>query len=244
MIKNTSFVILPLFIALFVSCEKAEDDSEAGAVPLNWGKLAVIKHQRTTFVGTDSAVINSEVAEAEFYTDPTTISLYADAGNVNLNGINIPKGTNNKYRKEVLSTDNPSTLGFADSVSWQVDGGAVIPGFKFKDPNQFPDYNQLFPDVITRSAGLTLVFNETTVTDADSVRVLIDDTYGNIILKTFAANADTVTIPASTLSVLQTINDKTAFLGIFPYKGINKVYQGKGFFFIREERTYRSVNIN
>jgi hypothetical protein len=63
------------------------------------------------------------------------------------------------------------------------------------------------------------------------------------VQKVFSAYAGNVQITSSELSALNSVNNLTAYLGVYPYVGELKAISNKAFYFIREKRKGQSVNI-
>jgi hypothetical protein len=233
------YLLGSLYLLLLASsCNKNRVDSGPAVIPATWGKLSVVKEEIVKVGGTDTTVETNELAQAHFYADPRQSLALTDVGEVKINEQSLAKDNNLAYLKKSAS------LGIGDKIEWRVNGNGFVQQFIYRDTVLFPKYKGSFPTTINKSTGLWLQFDSTTVLHADSVRVWIDDTYHHIIEQTFSAKAGMVNLSAAALASLQTINDQTAIIAIMPYAGTVKVYSNKGFFFAREQRLYRSVNIN
>lgn len=228
------FVLLTL---TFLSCEKQKTDSEITEPPAIWGKLAAIKEHRKLFNGVDSITYTKEVAKAEFFLLPSNTNVFTDAGTVKINDFELIKDANSIYNKDATNLD------FTQKVNWSATGKNAIPNINFVDTFKFPIYTGTLPFTISKSSGVSFYFDSLVVLHADSVRILIDDGFNHLVSKTYGAKVGNVTINASELTVLNNVADHNASLGIFPFNGKLKAFQSKGFYFIREQRYYQSLNI-
>jgi len=183
-------------------------------------------------------VSRTELAQANFYEDPKTSGALVNAGNVFINDKVVTRNTDESYMLE------GADLAFASGVVWRVEGNISVPKFDYQDTLPFPQYIGSFPLIINRSGGLELVLDGSTVSNADSVRIWIDDADGHLVQQTFAASAGVVSVSPASLSSLSANSTQTAVIAIMPYAGRVKAVGNKGFFFVREERLFRSVSIN
>ncbi len=227
-------VIVPFLF--FSSCQKKED-YPITEKPLLYGFLSAIQNQEKLISGSDTLTVINQMGYARFLGDPNIPNVFVDAGIVTLNDSELTKDVNNQYLKIA------NNLQLDNAIHWKVAGAGILPSFSFNDTIFFPSYIGALPSIVDKNAGLNLLLDTSTVKGADSVRIYIDDGGNNIVQKTFSATAGNIQIMPSDLSVLNTVNNQTAYLGIYPYAGKLKSISNKGFYFIREARRGQSVNI-
>jgi hypothetical protein len=232
-----------LLVSLY-SCKEEGSTANPNIIPVVWGRLSAIMQENKVISGTDTVTTISQLAMAGFIASPSAPNSYTDAGKVTVNNIELIKNASNNYLVQASAGQTPADLEIGNKIEWHVAGSGNIPGVFYADAAAFPTYLPSLPYEITKANGLTFTLDSTTVTGADSVRVLIDDASGNMVQSTFSAGAGSVTIPASSLSVLSNVSDQTAAIAIMPYIGTVKAFQNKGMYFIRERRLFQSININ
>lgn len=187
--------------------------------------------------------INSEIGVASFFSSTGNNSSFVDAGTVKLNNNDIEKQSNNSYLTMATTGQTPSDLGMSNGASWSVSGNGSVPSISYSHGSTFPTYTGSVPSSITKSSGLSLTFNSSNTSNADSVYVFISS--GNAtFFKGYAANAGSVTITSSELSSLPTVNDNTGILEILPVKMTMQTVSGKKYAFVKEEANVRYININ
>lgn len=187
--------------------------------------------------------ISSEIGVASFFASTGNNSSFVDGGTVKLNNNEIEKQSNNSYMTMATTGQTPSDLGLSNGASWNVSGNGNVPSMTFSHGTTFPEYTGNVPSSITKSSGLSLTFNSSNVSDADSVYVFIAS--GSVsFFKGYAANAGSVTISSSELSNLPTNSDKTAILEILPVKISMQTISGKKYAFVKEEANVRYITIN
>lgn len=186
--------------------------------------------------------INSEMALAVFYTAAGGTTK-ADAGTVSVNAIDLEKQNDASYFKWANVGSTPSDLKFDDGSDWNISGGSDVQAFTYNHNIDFPDYKGTLPSSVTKSSGLELTFNSSTLTGADSVYVLVA-AGDKSVLKSYKATAGKVSISASDLQSLPTVTDNTAFLEVCPFKYTEVVRNGKNYFFIKEQAVVTGININ
>lgn len=226
-----------------VSCNNDSDSLAPTPIAAVWGKLSAIKQRTITIVGPDTVITTSELAIGEFISDTATPGILANAGNVTLNSIELTRNSNNQYLKSAASGQTPSSLDLDNNMEWHVTGMAAVPPISYKDMEDFPSYTPALPYTISKSAGISLMLDSTTVIGADSVRVLVDDAQGHLVQKIFGAKAGSIAIESTLLAPLTIVTDQTAVIAIMPYGGIVKPFRNRGIHFIRERRFYQSVFI-
>jgi hypothetical protein len=204
---------------------------------LTYGYLSAILNNEKLISGSDTLTITNQIGYAHFFTNPNVPTVYTDVGTVSLNDSLLIKDANNQYLRTATNFQ------LNNAIRWNVTGTSSIPSFTFDDTLFFPSYKGLFPSSIDKNAGFSLLLDSSTVIGADSVRIYIDDGGNNIVQKTFGAKAGNIQLSSSELSQLNTVNNLTAYLGIYPYAGKLKAFSNKGFYFIREGRRGQSINI-
>ncbi|RYZ54178.1 MAG: hypothetical protein EOP49_05720 [Sphingobacteriales bacterium] len=237
--SKTTYLLITIFSAVFFgSCNKQGTDSVISGEPAVWGKLSAIVEDRKIISGADTLFEHYEIGRAEFLQHPDVPGIFSDAGDISINGIMLDRDLNNSYSKIVTE------LGIPDSLRWHVTGTSAIPNLSLRDTADFPLYTGPVPFEISKSAGYSILLDSTTLSRADSVRILIDDGGSNRVFRTYSARSGMIMISPADLSVLNTVTDQTGFIGIYPYGGEVRVTRGKGYFYSRESRIHQSININ
>jgi hypothetical protein len=186
--------------------------------------------------------VNSETALAVFY-DAAGSSTMADAGDVSVNTYKLDKQTNNSYLKNANVGTTPKDLNFSSTSEWKVVGSGSVTGFTYNHNSSFPTYSPSLPASITKNSGLSLTFNSSTITNADSVYVVIA-AGSKSITKSFSAKAGNVTISANEMQDLPVSNDNTAVLEVCPIDYMEGVVNGKNYIFMKELAVVRNITIN
>lgn len=184
----------------------------------------------------------SEMGTAVFYDNPGSATK-VEAGTVSLNSNNLEKQTDNTYFKWAYAGMTPSTLGLDNGSDWNITGSSAVTAFSYNDASVFPKYSGTIPASVTKANGVTLTFNSSTLTGADSVYVVIASG-SQSVTKSYAKNAGDITISASDLSGLATVSNNTAILEICPVNYNELVKNGKNYVLIKEQAIVRNVNIN
>jgi hypothetical protein len=235
-------VLTMLGIVLLSSCDNTTSTPGPIITPDIWGQVSAIKQTRVAISGPDTAVTNSQMAMAYFYMDPHVTTAWADVGIVQINDISLIKDVTNSYYVDASPGGTHETLDLDNQVAWHVNGNGDIPLMAYNHVGGFPEYTGDTPFEIVKTSGVDLTFDSSNVSGADSVRIYIYDGT-NSFEKSFSATAGAVSITPAELSVLSTVTDHSAYMGIFPYKGTIRIYSGKGFYFIKETRIIHSANI-
>ena len=186
--------------------------------------------------------VNSETALAVFY-DAAGSSTMSDAGDVSVNTYKLDKQTNNSYLKNANVGTTPKDLNFSSTSEWKVVGGNSVTGFTYNHNSSFPTYSPSLPVSVTKNSGLNLTFNSSTVTNADSVYVVIA-AGSKSITKAFSAKAGNITISANDMQDLPVSSDNTAVLEVCPIDYMEGVVNGKNYIFMKELATVRNITIN
>ncbi|OSZ82722.1 hypothetical protein CAP35_05520 [Chitinophagaceae bacterium IBVUCB1] len=188
----------------------------------------------------------SEIGTAVFYTTPGGTT-FADAGTVSVNGTALEKQTNNSYNKLATTGMTPSSLNFgsgsSSKSSWSVGGAGSVAAFSYDHMGTFPNYSGTLPTSVTKSSGVTLTLNSSTVSGADSVYVVIA-AGSSSFTKGYSATAGSITISTSDLSSLPTVSDNTALMQVCPFKYLINTIGGKKYVFIKEQAIVKNININ
>lgn len=186
--------------------------------------------------------VNSELGVASFFSSAGNSSSLVDGGTVKLNSNEIEKQSNNSYFTMATTGQTPSDLGLSKGASWEVAGNGNVPAISYNHGSNFPEYTGDVPASITKANGLSLKFNSSNTSNADSVYVFIAS--GNAtFIKSYAANAGSITISSSELNGLPDNSDNTAILEILPVKTTVQTFSGKKYAFIKEEANVRYITI-
>lgn len=196
-----------------------------------------------------SVPFNTEMGVAAFYNTAGSGTL-VDAGTVKINN-NALTNTNNAYLVTAgIPTQEPSTLGLDGNISWNVSGNSSnnMPADNFNIDHTvypFPDYTGTIPTEITRANGLSLTFNNTTVTGSDSVYVMIVSGSTSLI-RSFHKNAGSVMISSTDLNTLNASSTESpAYLEIVPWRVMGYTNpMGRIYAYVNEKAIVRSITLN
>lgn len=260
--KKLSYLLAPVlaFAVLATSCTKEDEPTPtpnptptptAGPTPpsptpggdISGALISINMVYSSTPAGSPFPIeLETEIGTAIFYSTPGG-STYVDAGAVSVNDNALEKQSNNTYTKIATTGMTPASLKFSTGSNWTVAGSSNVTGFSHSHATTFPKFTGTVPTTVTKSNGVTLTLNSSTVSGADSVYVLV--AAGNTsVLKSFAANAGTVTISASDLSSLPNVSDNTALFEVCPFNYSFATKNGKKYVFIKEEAIVKNININ
>ncbi len=270
---------IPVFFLLFIlfgsvsSCkkEKATDFYFQNQVPVLSdgvnimgfpptvrGSMIAIKRNFIYVDGTDTIVSRGSVGGYAIFLNNEQGQIGADAGTVSLNNVSL--ATNNPIAGAALyySIQSGDSAYFihpyfpfnVDSAAhWNVTGASEIPAISYDYAGSFPEYTGKLPFRITKADGLTLTFDSTTVTGADSVNIIITDSIAHVFSVFVSASAGTVHISSSDLANLSnsyTYNNSSvgAWLKIYPYKYTIQTLGAKQFAFVKEREIWQAITIN
>ncbi len=186
--------------------------------------------------------LETQIGSAIFYSAPGS-STMVDAGTVSVNSVNLDKATNNSYTKLATAGMTPATLEFDNSSSWNVGGSGSVAAFTYDHTKAFPSFTGTVPTSVTKASGVSLTFSTSTLTNADSVIVVIASG-STSFTKTYHAKAGTITISPSELSSLPAVSDNSGLLEVCPYSYQEVVKNGKNYFAIKEQAIVKNININ
>lgn len=169
-------------------------------------------------------------------TNPRGMSL--DAGDVSLNGIQLAHAMSDEDTNAYLSDFSTDPYYFINGTSWIVTGKGTVPAMTYNDTRKHPDYTGPVPDVIERVKGLTMTFDISNVTNADSVTIAfgVDSMNRYLFSKTFASNVGVATITPQELSTL-TAGEYGIIIAPFTYS--TRYFANNPYAFIREKRIER-----
>ena len=238
-IRNTFFAVA-LSTLIFSSCTKTEeviDNTQNTTTPSTsnttptindgYGMLAAVTSVSYTTVQGITIPVNVNTATAGFFTAPGTNNMI-DAGSVTLNSKALNKSSNNAYVYQNLT----DPLSF-NQVTWSVSGSSGVPAINYTDDKPMPDfsgYNSL-PSIITKANGLTVTLGGT-VSNADSVYVVVSGGNNQYILKRVAGNASQCTFSASELSVIG--NTAVGMIQVAPWNYKKEDFNNKPYYFVLE----------
>lgn len=122
------------------------------------------------------------------------------------------------------------------SVLWQAANDSAEISIVYNFTNAFPHYTDSIPSIAKASSGLTLRFDSTTVMNADSVQVTIENNWGTnpqrLIDKTFSAHTGVLTIDFSSIMSPGT-DGLTVTLTLFTYRVVP--FKGRDYAFVKED---------
>jgi hypothetical protein len=245
---HTSFFLFAIVALLVAGCSKSSDNSanpntptSSSAVTISfsdsYGALAAVT--AVTYSTVAGMVIPVEVNTpvAAFHVSQGSSTLI-DAGTVTLNGKTLSKQSNNGY--VYTSVADPVSYG---TLTWTVSGANGIPAINYSDDRPMPDFSGYsnLPSSITKSAGLTISLAGT-ISNADSVWVVIIGSSGSPLIKKAGGNPSDVVISSSELSGLPS---GTGILEIVPWNYKSEDFNSKRFYFVNEKAFVKNgVTIN
>jgi hypothetical protein len=203
------------------------------------GALAAVTSISYTTVAGITVPLAVNTAAGGFFTAPGSGS-FIDGGTVTLNSKTLTKSSNNAYAYQNLT--DPLTLG--GSNAWTVAGASGVAAFSYTYNRPMPaysDFNSL-PATITRSAGVTVNLSGT-VTDADSIYVVVTGTSNKYLLKRLAGNAASCEFSANELSALSA--SSYGLIQVCPWNYGSQTFDGKKYYFVNESAYTKSgITIN
>ena len=244
-----SGMTLILFMAIILSgCSKVEDDipeqpqtnSNNGytiTISDGYGVLAAVRSVSLTTVGGYTVPVEVNTAVAAF-TSSSGSGTFIDAGTVTLNSKSLTKATNNSYYYQNLM----DPLNFS-SITWNVSGAGSVPAISYTDDRPIPQYTDFsaLPSTLKRNAGLSIVLGST-ITNADSVYVLVTDYNGKTVLRRMGGNASQCVFSGSDLSALSA---GQGMIQVVPWNYKTEDYSDRKYYFIIESAyTRQGVTIN
>ena len=260
--KKLAYILVPALALSIVSCNKKDDVVPTTTTPTTTGPTAPsisvpgVDAAFISLVMTYSSVtagvpidLNTESGIAAAYTAPYSVTgtnTMIDMGTVKVNNIALDKGTTNAYIKTATAGQTPSDLGFSSGVVWNVSGNANFPAFTRNVFSSAPDYTGTVPSTISRTSALTLTFDASTTSHADSVYVVLITGSTNKLWR-FVGNAGTVTIPASELSAFSaTSTTNPGYIEICPWNAmtLTEMLPSKLCAYVRERAIVKSVTVN
>ena len=217
----------------------ATPSSSAPSVTVNdgYGAMAAVKSvSYVTYAGYTTPVeVNTAVAVFMSAQGATT---YVDAGTVTLNTKALTKSTANAYVYQTLT--DPLSFG---QFNWNVSGSSSVPAISYNNPNPMADfsgYNSL-PSTVTKANGVTITLGSS-VSDADSVYVVVADYNNHRVMKRLAGYIGQCTIAASELSGFTA---GQGMVQVCPWNYRTQTFSGKKFYFINESAyTKMGITIN
>ena len=238
-IRNTFFAIA--LSTIFVSgCTKTEDvidntlnnntNSTTGTSPNlkdGYGLLAAVTSVSYTTVQGITIPVNTNTATAAFFSSPGANNM-VDGGTVTLNSKTLTRTSNNAYVYDKLT----DPLSFSQ-VTWNVTGSSSVPAISYTDNRQMPGftgYNSL-PSTVTKADGLTVSLGGT-VSNADSVYVIVSGGNNQYVLKRLGGNAAQCVFSPSDLSGLG--NTSTGMIQVAPWNYKKEDFNDKPYYFVLE----------
>jgi len=261
--KHSVFV---LFLAVFVffSCKKQSDPTipppfyppndttSHTAIPMpilldvpngsylynTWGRLIAMISDSTRVLAAGDTVHTGSQYGIAFFVDSNVMN-NLDAGTISLNNINIPHPTGYFSYKGITEL---LTVG----ASWIVSGSSVVPGISYTYSGGFPQYTGTLPYAVTKAAGIKLTFNAATVSNADSVCVVltvVDSNSSVTYYGTFSATAGAITITGSQFNYLPSADIQHGYLTLMPFKYTTAAFGHKKFVFVKQAEISHSVSL-
>jgi hypothetical protein len=238
-LRNSLFAVA-LSTLIFSSCEKTEDvvddklnnntNTTTNTSPNlkdGYGMLAAVTSVSYTTVQGITVPVSTNTATAGFFS-ALGASNMVDAGTVTLNSKTLTKSSNNAYVYDKLT----DPLSFSQ-VTWNVTGSSGVAAINYTDDKPMPDfsgYNTL-PATVTKANGLTVALGGS-VSNADSVYVIVTGGNNQYVLKRMGGNASQCTFSASDLSVLS--NTTTGMIQVAPWNYKKEDFNDKPYYFVLE----------
>lgn len=128
------------------------------------------------------------------------------------------------------------------SINWRAVNDSNNINIQYNYTGAFPHYSAKIPTTASATTGLTFLFDSSTITGADSVRVTIENHWGTnplrLVSKTFSANAGNVVIDFN--SIMSPNTDGLAVaLTLFTYT--IQTFNGKDYAFIKQDMISANV---
>lgn len=129
-----------------------------------------------------------------------------------------------------------------NNASWRVVSRNNVNDLDYAD-GSIPYYNDTLPRVITRSAGLILKIDSTTVINADSVKITIGDGV-SYISTTVGPDVGYAVFSPNSMSSFQTTNSWGGFVAVEVFKTRFIYSDGRRFHIANNRKLYFTININ
>jgi hypothetical protein len=264
--RTKQFLLYLILCGTIYSCKKANDLYFQNEVPFLddavsyrsfpshiKGSLIAVKRTFIYINGVDTASSSSVDGRASFLKNEQGQS-GANAGSVSLNYVSMMPHLGTSLYYNTQSGDsfyfiNPYfAFNIDTNTRWEVSGSSEIPAFVYNYMGTFPDYKGALPFTISKATGLTLTFDSTTVTGADSVYIAIADSLLQHVYDTFAsATAGAFHISPSDLAKFSNVFTYSgvtgAWIKIYPYKYTVQTFGGKQFAFVKEREIWHAITI-
>ncbi len=263
--RNIAFIFGLLCVCVLFSCKKESDpvipppyyppndttlhtaqplqvliDISNGSQVYNaWGKLIALKSDSSTFVSVGDTVHTGSEYGIAFFVDSNLLN-NLDADSVFLNSISIPHPSGYYSYKGVA--DN-----LENGVNWVVQGSSYVPAISYNYSGGFPSYSGTLPYAVTKAGGIQFTFNSSTVSNADSVYVVLTalNDSGNTVSysQSFSATAGVVSITGSDFNYFPVTAISKGHLTVMPYKYTTAAFGDKKYVFVKQAEISHSVSI-
>ena len=248
--KQTSqnqFIIVVTFTLIYflVSCNKRNPPVQTVSNSKYNNAFMYIEKQRFVCrnnIGIDSISNNFFIGAG--FGDSSNLNAFTDSvGNITIDDFGIigPMIFGNfpapYYYQELYATD--ASIGRFDNAYWKVTSRNKIIDFEY-NVGATSYYQDTFPRIITRSAGLTINVNPGMAPNADSVRILLCPA----IDTTVSVNAGSIAFSPGKLSALPVINNWNYFIQISVSRNSFSSNNGRGFKIGNYRTVFFGVNIN
>lgn len=226
-------------VVILSACNNQSVDTAPSAAPSVAGQFTAIKNKRIIIAGADSTTQYSDLAQAYFYTVPGDPTSFADVGAVTVNEQPMVKNSGNIYSLE--SAD----LGLNFRTLWSAPNAGASKTVIYNDSTDFPAYVGPLPSAINKNLGFSFQVYDTSFVYADSFRIYIgDNTSGVFVQKIVAAQPGAVNFSAAELAPLTPSNLQQGIIGVIPFTGHVHVFGNKTYYFTKESRVIKSIDIN
>ncbi len=203
-----------------------------------WGRIIALMSDSTTVLSPGDTIYSSGQYGIALFVD-SSLTTYLNAGTVWLNSDSLLHPTQYPFYKG-------GTVQLQYGANWVIQGSASVPAISYNYSGGFPSYTGTIPYAVYKDSGLHFTFNGTTVSNADSVYVVITALDSNNTVsyrQCFGANQGNVSITGSSYNYLPVSSISQAHLTIIPFKYTPQAFGNKKFVFVKQAEISHSVTI-
>lgn len=227
-LQNLKYLFLFLSFLFLTACgdkDEVPTPTDTDDVTANANGVLVALRSHIATVGIVNIEIDIDAATATFFTSPSQTSSFVDAGEVKMNGQNLPKIFNS-------DTYSLSPANLSGNVSWSVGGSGDVPAFSYDTSESLPTTPKPTNLPTTLDKSQDLVINLQSAVNADLLYVAMGGTGSadNQVYIEFSSGSTKLTIPKSELEKINDAQGWAISIGAQNHSTFKK--DGKTFVFV------------